>query len=166
VALSLEIVWFRIADVAIKSAAFTFGSILFVYLGGLALGSLGGARRAPALQRPYRTFLLAIAGLLTYSGAIVWLLVKLPASWLGWYFTYWARYDGFGGLILREPGVRSLRPPSGRAHGPPTSIARHTALHRAVQDDPEPAAEGRLLRARTSAAAWRPPHGLLAPPRR
>ncbi|MBL8111617.1 MAG: hypothetical protein JNK60_01940, partial [Acidobacteria bacterium] len=148
VALSLEIVWFRIADVAIKSAAFTFGSILFVYLGGLALGSLGGARRAAAreapgvgpLGHPYRTFLLAIAGLLAYSGAIVWLLVELPSSSLGWFFTYWARYDGFGGLILREPGafLRLYVLLPAVLYGPPTVLMglAFAALHRAVQDDP------------------------------
>ncbi|HEY8149722.1 MAG TPA: fused MFS/spermidine synthase, partial [Vicinamibacteria bacterium] len=38
-ALSLEIVWFRIIDVAVKSTAFTFGTVLAVYLLGLAVGT-------------------------------------------------------------------------------------------------------------------------------
>src|SRR6185436_11665931 len=41
-ALSLEIVWFRIIDVAVKSTAFTFGTVLAVYLLGLAAGTLAG----------------------------------------------------------------------------------------------------------------------------
>lgn len=43
VALSLEMVWFRILGVMLKATAFTFGSLLAVYLGGLAAGAvLGG----------------------------------------------------------------------------------------------------------------------------
>lgn len=41
-ALALEIVWFRIVDVAVKSTAFTFGTVLAIYLLGLAIGSLAG----------------------------------------------------------------------------------------------------------------------------
>ena len=47
IALSLEILWFRVMDVAVKSMAFTFGSVLCFYLLGLGLGSLIGGRLAP-----------------------------------------------------------------------------------------------------------------------
>ena len=58
-ALSLEIVWFRLLDVAVKSTAFTFGTVLAVYLLGSALGALAGAPRVARLRRPLRAFLLA-----------------------------------------------------------------------------------------------------------
>ena len=38
-ALALEILWFRIMDVAVKSTAYTFGTVLAVYLLGSAVGS-------------------------------------------------------------------------------------------------------------------------------
>ena len=44
VALSLEILWFRLVDVAVKSTAFTFGTVLGTYL----LGSAAGAIRSPS----------------------------------------------------------------------------------------------------------------------
>ena len=50
-ALSLEIVWFRLVDVAVRSKAQTFGTVLCVYLLGSALGLypvlLAWRRRAP-----------------------------------------------------------------------------------------------------------------------
>ena len=42
-ALSLEILWFRMLDVAVKANAFTFGTMLAVYLMGSAAGCLAGA---------------------------------------------------------------------------------------------------------------------------
>src|SRR5437773_2470645 len=42
-ALALEIVWFRLIDVAVKSRAYTFGTVLAIYLLGAAAGSLAGA---------------------------------------------------------------------------------------------------------------------------
>ena len=48
VALSLEILWFRLVDVAVKSTAFTFGTVLAIYL----LGSAAGSLLALALVRP------------------------------------------------------------------------------------------------------------------
>ena len=57
VALSLEIAWFRLMDVAVKSTAYTFGTVLALYLLGLGLGSLVGGRRAARLERPLAAFL-------------------------------------------------------------------------------------------------------------
>jgi predicted membrane-bound spermidine synthase len=44
VALSLEIAWFRVLGVVVKSTSFTFGTLLAVYLTGIAAGSIAGAR--------------------------------------------------------------------------------------------------------------------------
>ena len=59
VALSLEIVWFRLLDVAVKSTAFTFGTVLAVYLLGLGGGRpRRGTARGAGCARPLRAFLL------------------------------------------------------------------------------------------------------------
>ena len=56
-ALSLEIVWFRLLGVMTKSNAFTFGSLLALYLTGLGLGSVLGSRFASRVRRPGALFL-------------------------------------------------------------------------------------------------------------
>lgn len=72
VALSLEIVWFRLLGVVMKSTAFTFGTLLSLYLAGLGLGALAGSVLAPRVRRPGVAFFglqaaggVAAAGLLT-----------------------------------------------------------------------------------------------------
>ena len=45
-------------DVAVKSTAFTFGTVLSVYLLGSALGALFGAALVDRVRRPLRAFLL------------------------------------------------------------------------------------------------------------
>jgi predicted membrane-bound spermidine synthase len=97
VALSLEIVWFRLLDVAAKSTAFTFGTLLAVYLLGSAAGSLAAAPFVARLQRPLRTFLLAQCALVGLSALAVIVLVQAPPRWplVEWYLQYWAAYDFF-----------------------------------------------------------------------
>ena len=70
-ALALEVIWFRIIDVGVKSTAFTFGSVLCIYLLGLAAGSLAAGRFAPRLTRPLHTFLTIQCLILSYSGLAV-----------------------------------------------------------------------------------------------
>ena len=97
VALSLEVVWFRLLDVAVKSTAFTFGTVLAVYLLGSALGSLAGAPIVARLRRPLRVFLVTQCALVGLSAAAVIALVALPAHWplVDWFLEYWASYDFF-----------------------------------------------------------------------
>jgi predicted membrane-bound spermidine synthase len=57
VALGLEIAWFRLLGVLLKSTAFTFGTLLAIYLSGLGAGAAAGARRAARSLRPGATFL-------------------------------------------------------------------------------------------------------------
>jgi MFS family permease len=73
-ALALEMLWFRVVDVVVKSTAFTFGTVLSVYLLGTGLGSLLAIRWAEKLRRPLRSFLLCQCLLLLYAGAAVGLL--------------------------------------------------------------------------------------------
>jgi predicted membrane-bound spermidine synthase len=70
-ALALEIVWFRVLSVTIKSGAFTFGTLLGVYLAGLGAGALIGSVIAPRMRRPDVNFLLLESAV----GAIALLLL-------------------------------------------------------------------------------------------
>ena len=121
-ALSLEILWFRVLEVAVKATAFTFGTMLALYLLGSAIGCLAGAPFVARLRRPLHTFLACQCVLLAYSGAVILLLVALPADGavLGWYWSYWqstgrhlpaGRGVGLGHAeaALRLAAVRALR---------------------------------------------------------
>src|SRR5437867_328573 len=92
---ALEIVWFRLIDVAVKSRAYTFGTVLAIYLLGAAAGSLAGAAIVHRVGRPRRAFLFCQCVLLAYSGAVPSLLAYLPPGTLvyRWFFHYWRRYD-------------------------------------------------------------------------
>jgi predicted membrane-bound spermidine synthase len=141
-ALSLEIVWFRVMDVAVKSMAFTFGTVLFIYLLGSGLGSLLGTRVLARLGNPLQAFLLAQCTLLAYSGAVLALLAVLPpdAPLYRWYFEYWRLYDGFKlgqdwdlEALLKLYFVLPLV-----VYGPPTLLMglSFPVLQHAVHDDP------------------------------
>ena len=81
VSLSLEMVWFRTLDVAAKGAAFTFGTLLAVYLVGLAGGTFAAAGRAATIRRPLAVFLLCQVGIVLATVVSHGLLVWLPAEW-------------------------------------------------------------------------------------
>jgi predicted membrane-bound spermidine synthase len=97
-ALALEILWFRVLEMAVKSTAFTFGTVLALYLFGAALGCLAGAPLVARLQAPLKTFLVLQCALLVYSGLAITLLVSLPADTAGysWFVHYWGK--GWFGL--------------------------------------------------------------------
>lgn len=141
-ALGLEIVWFRVMDVAVKSMAFTFGTVLFIYLLGSGVGSLLGSRWAGRLREPLAAFLLAQCAILVYSGLVMGLVVWLPPETpgLAWFFEYWRRYDGFKlgqdwdlAMLLRLYLVQPLV-----LYGPPTVLMglSFPILQGAVHDDP------------------------------
>ena len=142
VALSLEILWFRLLDVATRSTAFTFGTLLAIYLFGSASGCLAGARWAPRFARPLRVFLLCQCGVLAYAALAVLALVALPPQTpgLAWLHDYWKAGATFHlgeawdlrlvfGLYVALPVA---------LFGLPTILMGFSfpALQRAVQDDP------------------------------
>jgi predicted membrane-bound spermidine synthase len=90
-ALSLEILWFRLLDVAVRSTAFTFGTLLAFYLLGSGLGCLAGIPLAKRLRRPLRAFLLCQCLLLVYAGLAALALVALPTGLplYEWFVRYW-----------------------------------------------------------------------------
>ncbi|MCL4818688.1 MAG: fused MFS/spermidine synthase [Vicinamibacteria bacterium] len=141
-ALSLEIVWFRLMDVAVRSTPFTFGSLLCFYLLGCGIGTLAGSAVVARVRRPLRAFLLAQCLLLLYSGAVVVAASLAPdgAPGLRWLSDYWAGptafglgaafdWDTFFRLYVALPAV---------LFGPPTLLMGFSfpVLQRAVQDDP------------------------------
>ena len=133
-------------DMAVKSTAFTFGTVLALYLLGSAVGLPGrravvrracAARCAPSCS--------ASALLLAYAGAAVALLASLPprhARLLAGTSAYWAH-----GRRLRPRAARGDRrrcwrlyvlPARSRSSALPTVLMGFSfpILQRAVQDDP------------------------------
>lgn len=102
VALALEILWFRIMDVAVKSSAFTFGTLLAMYLLGCGAGALVGARTAPRLRRPLPAFLACQCALLLLAALAVAVPVWFPGAWLRSFHDYWRLYEG---VTLGETGA-------------------------------------------------------------
>lgn len=94
-AIALEMVWFRVLGVMLKSTAFTFGTLLGIYLGGLALGALAGSWLVGSSRRPLRVFLWLQAALVLYAGLVLAALLlaahHLPA--LGGLLAYLDSYE-------------------------------------------------------------------------
>jgi len=140
-ALGLEIVWFRLVEVATKSTAFMFGTVLAMYLFGCGLGSLVAAPFAPRLKHPLRAFLTCQCALLAYSAAAVVLLVRLgpDTPFFGWFVSYWRQALPVGlGQEWNEPVLRLYVLLPAALFGPATLLmgASFPMLQRAVQDDP------------------------------
>ncbi len=97
VALSLEILWFRLVDVAVKSTAFTFGTVLGIYLLGSAAGCLLAVPRVSRLRQPLATFLLCQCAVLVLAGISVIALTRLPPGTpvYAWLVEYWGTYRFF-----------------------------------------------------------------------
>ena len=151
-ALALEVLWFRLLDVATRSTAFTFGTLLALYLLGTATGCLAAAALASRIRRPLHFFLASQCVLTAWAGGAVAALARLPASTpvLESLDAFWRTGTlfrlGEGGdtaLLLRLYVVLPLA-----LFGLPTFLmgASFPALQRAVQDDPATAGRkvGRL----------------------
>jgi spermidine synthase len=96
-ALSLEIVWFRLLGVMVKSSAFTFGTLLTIYLAGLGLGAAVGSAFLRRVRRPAVWFLLLQAFVALYAGATMLALTNWlgSASELSALLAYFASYEPF-----------------------------------------------------------------------
>lgn len=93
-ALSLEIAWFRVLAITVKSSAFTFGTLLAVYLAGLGLGSSLGSLIFHRTTRPALLFLLLQTTIGIYVGlSVVLSLAGLDAPALAWLKQHLAHYD-------------------------------------------------------------------------
>lgn len=145
VAVSLEIVWFRLIDVAVKSSAFTFGTVLSIFLLGLGIGSLAGGSLALRIRQPLKMFLVFQCILLIYTGLAVSLLVFFPPDWPVYHklITYWLDAEGtpLGPDAFRTHFRRIVSLYIGLPvflYGIPTLLMGlcFGILQRAVQDDP------------------------------
>jgi predicted membrane-bound spermidine synthase len=140
-ALALEILWFRIIDVGVKGTAFTFGTVLAVYLTGLAAGSLLGGRLTEHLRRPLWAFLVCQSVLLLYAGAALLFFAEVSTDFPVYndLARYWSRnrvfhpgaewdLDSLLGLYLLWPAA---------LFGVPTFLmgVSFAVLQRATQDD-------------------------------
>ena len=105
IALSYEIVWFRLLGVMAKSTAFTFGTLLTLYLAGIGLGAVAGSAFAARLRHPARAFfaLQAAAGV---SAAVLLALFVGVADDIRALAGY---FGGYEPLNIRESlaGLRS-----------------------------------------------------------
>jgi len=140
-ALSLEMLWFRLADVALKATSFTFGTVLCVYLLGMAAGTWAGVPVARRVRDPLRVFLRCQAGVLVWAGSAVFVLARLPSATppLPTLLAYWAAPRPFnlgtdwsaGTLLLLYVAVPAF------LYGVPTFLMglSFAVLQRAVHDD-------------------------------
>jgi predicted membrane-bound spermidine synthase len=82
IALSLELIWFRLLGVMLKSTAFTFGTLLAIYLSGIAVGTLIGASLTTKSTKPFRSFLLLQASIALYAAISLSLFTYLVSRHL------------------------------------------------------------------------------------
>jgi len=96
IALSLEIVWFRLLGVILKSNSFTFATLLALFLTGVGAGSLLGHRSAARARNPTRAFLILQAAIPVYAAlSLAFFLFAAPRwQFLRPVWEYMARYEG------------------------------------------------------------------------
>lgn len=140
-ALALEMLWFRVADVALKATSFTFGTVLCIYLLGMAAGTWAGVPVARRVRDPLRVFLRCQAGILVWAGAAVLALARMPTVVppLPTLLAYWAAPRPFnlgadwnsGTLLLLYVAVPVF------LYGVPTFLMglSFAVLQRAVHDE-------------------------------
>lgn len=105
-ALGLEITWFRLLGAVQKSTAFTFGTVLSVYLAGLGLGGAFGSRIVHRTTAPGRTFLLLQFALMWYAAISIAVSIAaigrgIPAR-LVTYLGEYEPYNVYGAIFALE----------------------------------------------------------------
>jgi MFS family permease len=107
IALSLEIVWFRLLGVVLKSNSFTFATLLALFLTGVGGGSLVGHALSARSRRPARTFLLLQAAIPLYATLSVATFLYAVPRWasLRHVWEYMAAYES----VEIDAAIRSLQ---------------------------------------------------------
>jgi SAM-dependent methyltransferase len=139
-ALALENLWFRVLEMAVKSTAYTFGTVLALYLLGSAIGCLVGAPLVGRLKDPLKVFLALQCALLAYAGLAIALLATLPLDTPGysWFPRYWGKgWFGLGSTWEAEQFWNLYVFLPAALFGPPTVLMglSFPTLQRAVHDD-------------------------------
>ena len=99
IALSLEIVWFRMLGVMLKSNSFTFGHLLSLFLAGLTIGTFAGIKWVGRSTHHAVVFLSLQAGISVYT-AVSLLALHGSVEHLQPIWEYLGRYEPLG---LRDP---------------------------------------------------------------
>jgi spermidine synthase len=141
-ALGLEMVWFRLIDVTVKATAFTFGSVLAVYLAGAAVGTFAGVFTVHRVARPLSAFLACQCAILAYAAGTLLVVAALPAdhgalSWIAELARAPRSYEAGARWDLRDVVLLYGLVPA-VVYGIPTILMGYSfvLLQRAVQDDP------------------------------
>jgi spermidine synthase len=79
-ALALEIVWFRLLGVMLKSTSFTFGTLLGIYLAGLGIGAALAARKVGRSRYPGSSFLSMQYAITVYVGVSIIVLLAMVGA--------------------------------------------------------------------------------------
>ncbi len=124
IALSCEIVWFRVLGVMLKSTAFTFGTLLGIYLAGLGAGSILGVPLARRLRRQASAFFALQAGITIFAcGSLALFVIGLERGFLPSIAGYFARYEPLGvGTALR--GLYQMLSGPARASDPTRELVK------------------------------------------
>jgi spermidine synthase len=95
IALALEILWFRVIDVTVKSTAYTFGTVLAVYLIGLGIGTFAGIALVRRVLAPHRAFLLCQVAVVVSGALGILIATSLPVDFPVYrdFFGYWNDYE-------------------------------------------------------------------------
>ncbi|VEP14196.1 Spermidine synthase [Hyella patelloides LEGE 07179] len=73
-AISWEIIWFRVLDIALQSNAYTYAHLLAFILVSNGLGSLLGAKVNQYIRQPKKVFLLIQGMVAVYSAIAIWII--------------------------------------------------------------------------------------------
>jgi len=76
-AISWEIIWFRVLDIALQSNAYTYAHLLAFVLISNGLGSLLGSKAIPYIRHPKKAFLLIQGIVAVYSAIAIWLIARV-----------------------------------------------------------------------------------------
>lgn len=77
-----QVIWLRVLATAFGSTTLATSVVLTAFMGGLALGSLVGGRRADAAPRPFRLYAWLELGVGAYCFASLWLLAGVRGLYL------------------------------------------------------------------------------------
>jgi spermidine synthase len=129
-ALALEIVWFRVLAVTMKGTAFTFGTLLGVYLTGLGVGALIGSAVSTRVRRPAVAFLAVQAAI----GAVAMFLLTAFIRFADNVAPLWAYLGSYEPLDIRTavPALGRLLSLQAPASADAVSIWTFLALYVAI----------------------------------
>ncbi|MEM7593452.1 MAG: fused MFS/spermidine synthase [Cyanobacteria bacterium P01_A01_bin.83] len=82
-AISWEIIWFRVLDIALQSNAYTYAHLLAFVLVSNGLGSLFGSKTIYRIRQPRKAFLLIQGVVAVYSAIAIWLIALIWQNYPG-----------------------------------------------------------------------------------